>query len=133
MKSLIKKYFKITLIIYLLTLVIPSFKITGGIQSFFISTLILTILYYLLRPIINIILLPLNLITLQLTAWIVNIVMFFLWLLLTPNVKVGGFTLTEFNLGSIHLSHLNLPSWEVSILAGILLTISVQCLDWITE
>lgn len=133
MKSLLKKYLKITLTIYFLTLFIPSFKISGPVQSFFIATLILTVLYYLVRPLINIILLPLNLITLQFTAWVVNIVMFFLWLWITPNVKIGSFTLTQLNLGSIHISHLYLASWEESILIGILLTISVQFLDWLSE
>jgi putative membrane protein len=131
MKTLIRYYLTITLSIFLLTLFIPSFDINGPWQSFLFSTLILTIIYYLLRPLINIILLPIHLLTLNLSQWLVNIFVVFLWSLLSPGVIISAWTVGSVNLGSIHISNLSLPGWGVIIVIGIFLTIVVQFLDWI--
>lgn len=133
MKSILQKYLKITLTIYLLTLIIPSFYIEGPVPAFLTATLILTVLYYILRPLINLILFPLHLITLQMTAWIVNLSLVFIWHFLISSVKIGSFELSQLNIGALHISHLYLASWVVTLLIGILLTLIVQCLDWVTD
>ena len=133
MKTLLKKYFVITVSIYLLTQIIPSINISGRWHGLFYSSFILSILLYVAQPIINLLMLPLNLLTLNLTSWLLNIIILYIWTLLVPEVHVTSWQANAGNIGPISFSSFYLAYWQVIVVAGIALTFIIQFIKWLVK
>ncbi len=108
------------LIIYSLTLyatsnLLPGLSISGGIISYIVASLVLSLCEFFLRPILTIITLPLTLITLGLFSWIINAIILFVVTIfyrnilvssfLFPGVSYSGFTIPQFHVNLV-LSYL---------------------------
>lgn len=133
MRFLFKKYLTITISLFGLTQFIPSIVISGGWKEFFYASAILTILFYIVRPLAGIIMLPINLLTLNLFSWILNIVVFYFWTFLVSEVKVGNWQFAGFTAGPLVASSFNFVSWQVIIISAVVLTIIIQFLDWLIK
>jgi uncharacterized membrane protein YvlD (DUF360 family) len=133
MKLLLKKYFVITLSLFLLTQIISAITIQGGWKSLFYSSFVLTILFYIARPIANLVLLPINILTLNLASWLINILIFFIWTRLTAEVKIESWQFNGLNVGLLVISPISLASWQVILIGGVVITIIVQFLDWLIK
>lgn len=133
MRYLLKKYFIITVSVYLLTQLIPTFNISGGWQELCYSCLILSLLFYIAAPIVNLIMLPFNLLTLNLTSWLLNVFLLYIWVLLVSEVHITSWQFSGVSFGPIILSPANLARWQVIIIAGILLTLIIQFISWLVK
>lgn len=133
MRSLLKKYFIIILAVYLLTQLIPTFVVSEGWRGLFYSSFILSLLLYIAQPVINLIMLPINLLTLNLTSWLLNIIIFYIWTLLVPNIWVTDWQFSGKSIGLITFSSLYIPQWQVIVLSGILLTLITQFIKWLVK
>ena len=133
MKYIFKKYIVITISIIVLIQFITSIQITGEWKNFLYTTFIFTILYFIGRPIANLIMLPINLLTLNLFSWIINILVFYVWTIIAKNVIINSWQFTGLNLGPIVLTSFKFADWQVIILSSILLTIIIQFMEWIIK
>ena len=131
MKFILKKYLLTVLSVFILTQVIPAFSISGSWSEVFFASFILSLLLYIVRPILNLIMLPLNLVTLNLTSWIGYIIIFYFWTLLVSQVKIFGWQFSGIHIGPITLSSFNLVKWQVTVISGLLLVIINKILNWI--
>ena len=133
MRSLFKKYLINTFAIYLSTQFIPPFKLTDNNYQLLTASLILSILLYFIKPIINLIMLPINIITLNFTSWIINIMIVYLWIILTPGIEVNSWNFSGGNLGPIILSPMTFLRWQVIIILGIILTLIIRLFNWLLK
>lgn len=133
MRYLLKKYFILIISVYLLTQLIPTFNISGGWQGLCYSCLILSLLFYIAAPIVNLIMLPFNLLTLNLTSWLLNILLLYIWTLLVSEIHITSWQFSGVSFGLIILSSANLARWQVIIIAGILLTLIIQFISWLVK
>lgn len=133
MKYILKKYIVITISIIVLIQFITSIQITGDWKNFLYSTLIFTILYFIGRPIANLIMLPINLLTLNLFSWIINTLVFYIWTITAKNVIINSWQFTGFNIGPIALTSFNFANWQVIIISSILLTVIIQFMEWLIK
>lgn len=62
--------------IFSLTIFNPSFKVVGDVQNFIYLSILIAIIYYLLTPILRLILLPINVLTLGFFSFIVYALIF---------------------------------------------------------
>ena len=131
MKILIQRYFITVLSVFSLTQIISTFIIRGGWKSLFYASLILSILLWVAKPIINIILLPINLLTLNLAAWFINIIIFILWIRLVPDININNWQFNGFNFKFISLSPYYFYYWQVVVICGVLLTLIMQFYKWL--
>jgi uncharacterized membrane protein YvlD (DUF360 family) len=76
MKKIFRMIIFSTLSIYITSLLIKGFIIKSDLISLFISAFILAIFYYLLTPLMKLILLPLNFFTLGLASTIIYVLLF---------------------------------------------------------
>lgn len=133
MRFLIKKYIINTISVYLISQLISAVVITGEGYALLYSSLILSLLLLLVKPIINLIMFPLNLITLNLSSWIINIIIVYLWIILVPGITINYWQFTGGNFGWLILSPMTFSRWQVIILTGILLTLTIRFLNWILK
>lgn len=76
---------------YLITYILPGFQITDGLTGLIVTAVVWGVLAAFLKPIIKILTLPINIITLGLFSFVINAGL----LLLTAQI-VSGFTIASF-------------------------------------
>lgn len=131
MKFVLKKYFLTTSALFTLTQLIPGIVINDGWKGLFYAGFILSLLFYIIRPLLNLVMLPINLVTLNLSSWIVQIIIFYFWTVITNTVKISPWQFAGLNLGAITLSSFNLVKWQVIIVGAIVYILVNKFLEWV--
>lgn len=110
---------------------ISSISIRGGWKTFLYAGLLFSALTYIIKPLVNLVLLPLNLLTLNMISWVVNIITFIIWTLLISEVKIATWSFPGVYLGVVSLSPNTIDKLYMYIIGGILLTLIVQFYSWL--
>lgn len=131
MIKVIKKYILVALSLHFLTLIVPAFRINGPWYDIFYSAFILTALLIIIKPVLNLIMLPLNILTLNLSGWILNILIFYLWTYLVPNVSITAWKFKGLELGIISLTPMDFSYFVTLIIVSILFILLLQFTNWL--
>lgn len=100
------RWFLYSLVILFIAWLIPGISVSG-IQSALIAIVIIGLINAVLKPLVYLITLPINLLTLGLFSLVINALLFMLAGYLTPGFNVEGFWSAL--LGSLILSALSVP------------------------
>lgn len=131
MKFILKRYLLTVVSIFITAQIIPAFSLNNGWYGLFYGSFILSIFFYIIAPILNLIMLPINLITLNLSSWIVQIIIFYLWTIVVAQMKITPWQFSGLHIGPIILSSVNLIKWQVIIILAIIFIILNKLLNWI--
>ncbi len=129
MRYLFKKYFIVVVTIFTLTQFMPGFTVTGGWKGLFYASLILGILMFIAKPIVDLVTLPINILSLNLFSWLINILIIYVWSLIVGNVNFSLWEFPGFTLGPLSVSPFPLEKWQVVVVSGIILTLVIRVLD----
>lgn len=131
MKSITKK-----ILIILLSLYITA-NLTGGIiyqnnlSILLFGSLCLYTFNLIIKPLLNLIFMPINLLTLGASRWIINIIIF--W---AVTVFVDGFVIVPLKLSSFSLSGYSFPGLDLSffwslVLLSFIVQLCISVINWI--
>lgn len=133
MKSFFKKI-SVNLLSLILTLyIVDSLEITKDLFGLMISAIILSVFLDYLHPILNIIMMPINLITFNFFRWFTFFLLMYLWSLINPYVKIKPWNFTGFTSNLLSLNSQNLSFWQTLIIISILLIIFRKLIKWISS
>jgi hypothetical protein len=127
MRQFIKKYFIILIVLNLIIQNIPAFHIAGELRGLLFSSLTLTIIYTAVFSIMNVVLFPVHLLTMNMSNWILRIILVYLWSLISPGISITSWNFPGMKIGPMVLSQAYLP-YFLSVLViclAILLTTEV--------
>lgn len=125
MKHLLQKILLNTLAIVAVSYIAPGLTYGQSLGTLLLAALVLAIINAFLRPILKILLLPINIITLGLMGWLVNVIILYLVTLLVPGFEVVPFTL------SIGGSTIVLSTFWAFVVISFLLNIATTLISWI--
>lgn len=133
MKSLIRSLIITAIGIYLVTLLVPGIKVSGGWQSYGWAAAALAILNATVRPLANLLLLPINLLTLGMFRWLVNV--FILWLVpaFVKQVTIAPFAFAGYAAAGFVVPALNLSVFWTAAAGAFILSIVTGVMEWILE
>ncbi len=131
MKSLIRSLVITAIGIYLVTLLIPGIKVSGGWQSYAWAGAALTILNATVKPLANLLLLPINLLTLGMFRWLVNV--FILWLVpaFVKEVVITPFAFAGYSAGGFTAPAMNLSVFWTAAAGAFILSIVTGVMEWL--
>ena len=92
MKTILQSIGIYLLALYFIPQIVPGFTIEGGFQTLLIGAVVLALMFLVLKPILNIISFPVNVMTLGLFSIITNTLILYLLTILVPNITVQPFT-----------------------------------------
>lgn len=92
MKTIIRNIAIYTFILFLLPYLIPGVLISGGIWTLVVGGIVLTLLFFILKPILSIISFPVNLVTLGIFNVFINALLLYLLTILVTQISVVAFT-----------------------------------------
>lgn len=134
---MVKKYLKLLLInstsIWLVSQVVAGLTLQGGIQVLFTAGLVLTLVNLAIRPLINLLLLPINLITLGAFRWLVNVLVLWLVTLIVPQFKIDAFMFPGFAWQGFIIPSLWLGKFWVFVLSSFLISLVTSFFLWLVE
>jgi len=91
MKTVLRSIGIYLLALYFMPIIVPGFTIEGGFITLFIGAIVLALMFLILKPILNIISFPVNMLTLGLFSIITNAFILYLLTILVPNITVQPF------------------------------------------
>lgn len=134
MKTLLR-YFLINLVsLFITTKLIPGLIYTGGIKSLLIGAGVFMLINFILVPLLKILFLPLNLLTLGLFSWLINVLALYALTTIVSDFQLipynfaGFYSNSGFSLPPMELS----PFW-VAVVASLLIGFITHFLQWLVH
>ena len=121
MRWLLRSLITTGLSLYLVSLILPGFTLSGGLTRLAVTAVILTLATKLIKPLINLVMLPINLMTLGLFRWVTHTFPLYLVAWLSPDLTITGFTFNQWHFSAL---------WTL-IFASFLLSLSQSAFRWL--
>jgi len=91
MKQIIKTIFFNTIAIAAVSYLTPGLSYSHNLNTLIIAAVVLSFVNSFIKPFLKILFLPINVITLGLFGWFINVIVLFLVTLLVPGLNISGF------------------------------------------
>jgi putative membrane protein len=133
MKSLLRTLLLNIAVVFFAAWILPGLSYSGNFQILVLAAVALGLVNMIVRPIVKLITLPINLLTLGIFSWLVNVLMLYLVTRLVP-----GFEIAAFHFGGWTYQGLILPAMEVGllssyILSSFLISLLTSILGWLFD
>lgn len=112
---------------------IPGLNYTGGLQYLALISVILAIANIFVKPIIKILTLPIELVTLGLFGILINAGMLYVVAYFIPQFSIKGFYFTGYETTWFTVNPYQIPIWGTAIIASILISVITSTIAWLTD
>lgn len=133
MKSVLRHYLINLGALWVTTQIIPAISLTGGVKGLLIGALALMFANLLLIPILKILLLPLNLLTLGLFAWLSNVLALYFLVNVVPYFQVNTYHFSGVYWDGFSIPPVDLTVFQVVIVASLMLGFFINFANWLTK
>lgn len=113
--------------------IIPALSISGGIKGLAVGALAFMAANLILVPLIKILLLPLNLLTLGLFAWLSNVLALYLLMLVVPYFQLLPYHFPGYASGGFIIPSWDLSTFQVAILVSFVIGFIIHFLQWLNK
>jgi putative membrane protein len=129
-KKPLKDFFAIVVSLWLLIEFVDGVKISGDLKTFLIAAAGLYLLLFLVKPIVKLVLLPLNILTLHLLGLVLNIGFLFVLTKLVPQFSVSPFNFQGYTYQGFTVPAVEIGKVFVFIISGLVITLVSSLLRW---
>jgi len=133
MKHLIKHYAINTYSLYLASNIASGMSFEAGIKTLLFAGLGLTTITVFAKPVINLLLLPLNMVTYGMFRWVSSAIALFLVELIIPGFKVLNFSYNGFSNAWFDIPALNFDNWIAYIAFAFILSLITSVVYWVIK
>ena len=133
MKTLLR-YFLINLAsLWVTTEVISGLTYSGGFRSLFVGASVFMMINIVLVPLLKILLLPLNLLTLGLFAWLTNVLALYALTTIFSAFQLVPYTFVGLEIFGIVIPPIDLTTFWAAVLASLIIGIITHFLQWLAH
>lgn len=133
MKSLLRTTLINAFALLVLTQLLPGVKVAGGLTTFIVGGAVLSVVYKILKPILGIVSLPLNIMTLGATSFLINILLFYIATSLIPEISITEFTLNGFSFAGFIVPTLHFNTFFAYAAAAFVQSVVVSFISWLRK
>jgi putative membrane protein len=105
----------------------------GGYQTLLMASLAIAAVNLIVRPVINLLLLPIHLITLGIFRWIANLVTLYLVTWLVPNLQIHSFYFPGLNFRYLIIPSMFFSAFGAFVVTTLTLTVIFHLLYWLLQ
>lgn len=131
MKILLRHILINLLVIYLTDIIYPGFSILHDFKTLLSAAVIWLLLNKIVKPIIKLLLLPINLITLNLFSWVVSLITLFLLQAIVGGISISPYNFPGFSAGGFVFPAFYLGTFLSYIVASCLLNLIHSFIIWL--
>lgn len=133
MKTILRAFLINLGALWVVSLVLPSLTINGGARGLIIGSLAFMAANIILVPLLRILLLPLNLLTLGIFAWLSNVLALYLLVNIVPTFKLLPYSFPGTTLNGFIIPAVFLSVFQVAIIASFLISLITHLLHWLSK
>lgn len=133
MRSILRNFVFYSFALFLVSQVLSGVKVSGGFLTYIIGGIALSLLFLVVKPILSIITLPLNIVTLGLFSFLVNAIILYLLTVIVRNISIGAFQFNGLSFAGFVVPGFFVNNFFAFIVASILLSFIIGALRWLTE
>lgn len=119
--------------LFLLTQVLSGVKVSGGVATYIIGGAALSIMFVIIKPILSIITLPLNIVTLGTFSFLINAIILYLLTVLVSGISISPFVFKGFSLAGFVVPSVTLNTFFAFVVVSFFLSIIVGFLTWLIK
>ncbi len=132
MKGIVRPIFIHCLALTIVAQFVPGFFIFGGIPTILIGGAVLTLLFFLMKPLLQFVSLPFNFITFGLFSFITNAIILWTLSLLVKSIVVKSFVIPGLSLAGFVVPKIAIHSIILAyIVIAALLTFTISAIRWV--
>jgi len=133
MKSLLRSVILNTAVIFFAALVLPGLSYSENLTVLILAAIVLGLVNRIIRPIVKLVTLPINLLTLGLFSWLINVLMLYLVTRLIPGFVVSAFDFSGFTYQGFVLPAMKVSTFSSYILSSFLISFLTSVLSWLFD
>lgn len=133
MKSIARRIVFYSVALFLTSQVITGLTISGGFTTYLVGGITLSILFLIVKPILSIVTLPLNIITLGLFSFLINAIILYLLTIFVPNISIASFTFSGINFSGFIIPKFYVNNFFAFIIISIMLSLILGTLKWLVK
>lgn len=131
MKKILKVFVVTLLSLAIVSQFTPAINVSGGYKGFLVTTFALTLAHYLIKPLIKLLILPINLITLGGFRWLTNVVTIYIVSLVVDYFQIVGFHFNGFTYNGLVIPSFFVSQLVALILVSFLMSITATFFFWL--
>ena len=105
----------------------------NGLETFMLTAIALSLVNHLIRPFLNILLLPINLMTLGLFRFVANVILLYVVTILVPGFVISHFSFSGIDARSIVIPAIYLTGFMAFVFISFLLSFITSFLYWLAR
>lgn len=133
MKTIIRYYLINLGSLWLAAYLIPGFIYDGGTGTLLKAALVFTGINLILVPVLKILLLPLNLLTLGFFSWAANVLALFALIKLVPTLHVTSFYFSGYSIGGFIIPASEISAFWTAIISSLIIGLITHFFHWLTH
>jgi putative membrane protein len=133
MKSILRGIVFYSVALFLTTQMFAGVRVDGGVEVYIAGGIVLSVLFFLLKPILNVVTLPLNIITLGLFSFVTNAIILYLLTVFVSNISITAFKFGGLSAFGFVIPQIQINSFFAFIVASVSVTLIVGFLKWLIK
>lgn len=133
MKSILRRFVFYSAALFLIAQFLAGVRINGGLTTYIVGGIVLSALFMLVKPILSIVTLPLNVITLGLFSFLTNAIILYLLTVFVPSISIAAFKFNGFSFWGFVVPKLQVNNFFAFISASALLSLIMGFLKWLIK
>lgn len=133
MKSIVRRIAIYTFVLFFLPLIIPGIHISGGFLTLIIGGIGLSLMFLILKPILNLISFPVNAATLGLFSILTNALIIYLLTIFVTGISINPFTYNSSNFFGFITPNVHFNQFFAYVLTAVITSILQSLLSWLME
>ena len=132
-KTALRNYLINLVVLWGTTEIFPGLTYDGGFQSLLIGALGITGMNIIIIPLLKVVFLPLNILTLGVFTWVINVIALYLLVTILPQFQLVPYDYPGGTLLGISVPPQNLTVLWVAIIASFMIGFASHFLHWLTS
>lgn len=133
MKKLLRKYLFSLGALWISSQILPALVIQGELKGLALAALAFMIADIILIPLLKVLFLPLNLLTLGIFAWITNVLALYFLVSVLPELELLPYYFPGIDLAGFVIPPIEMPTFMVAVVASFLIGGIIHILNWLTK
>lgn len=133
MRTLLRHFLINLVSLYATTRFIPGLTYSGGIKSLFIGAFVFMLINWILVPLLKILFLPLNLLTVGLFAWLINVLALFALTTIFSDFQLSPYNFPGMSIAGFSIPPTDLTTFWVAVIASFSIGIITHFLQWLSH
>lgn len=133
MKSIIRRFVFYSVALFLTSQIISGLKISGGFTTYLLGGIVLSILFLIVKPVLSLVTLPLNIITLGLFSFVINAILLYLLTIFVTNISLTAFIFNGITFAGFIVPKFSVNGFFAFIVGSIIVSFILGALRWLTE